>query len=157
MNIFNEFHRRFLTALIKNDVDFIVVGGLSVVFHGYIRTTGDMDLWIRPTNENKPKLLPALIQFGLSSESVNLIKTKDFTEMLAFHFNLPPEKIEFLTHISGLKFDDAFGNCDHLAIENFDVPFLSFEDLIINKMVTGRLKDKADVEELQKIHRKRHI
>jgi len=69
MNIFTDFHRRFLIALLKHDVDFIVVGGLSVVYHGYIRTTGDMDLWIRPTNENKLKLLQVIPQFGLSAES----------------------------------------------------------------------------------------
>ncbi|MEI7896278.1 MAG: DUF6036 family nucleotidyltransferase [bacterium] len=150
MNIFNDFHQRFLLELLKHEVDFIVVGGLSVVFHGYIRTTGDMDLWIRPTNENKLKLLPAIAKFGLSPESIALLKNKDFTETLAFHFNNPPEKIEFLTSISGLKFDAAFKNCDYLAIENYDVPFLGYEDLIINKILAGRLKDKADVEELQK-------
>jgi len=155
MTIFNEFHQRFLFELMKHEVEFIVVGGLSVVFHGYIRTTGDMDLWLRPTNENKLKLLPVITKFGLTPESKDQLKNKDFTEMLAFHFNNPPDKIEFLTAVSGLKFDDAFVNCDHLSIENHNVPFLSFEDLIINKMVAGRLKDKADVEELQKIQRKR--
>lgn len=155
MKIFNEFHQRFLAELLKYNVEFIVVGGLSVVFHGYIRTTGDMDLWIRPANENKMKLLQAIAQFGLSPESMDLLKTKDFTEMHAFHFNNPPEKIEFLTSVSGLKFDDAFGNCDRLSIENFEIPFLGYQDLIINKISAGRLKDQADVEELQKIHRKK--
>ena len=56
MSIFNEYHQRFLFELLNHEVDFIVVGGLSVVFHGYIRTTGDMDLWIRQTNKNKLKL-----------------------------------------------------------------------------------------------------
>jgi hypothetical protein len=56
MNIFNEFHQQFLFELQKNEFDFIVVGGMSVIFHGYVRTTGDMDLWIRPTNENKQSL-----------------------------------------------------------------------------------------------------
>jgi hypothetical protein len=152
MNIFNDFHQQFLFELLKHDVDFIIVGGLSVVFHGYIRTTGDMDLWIRPTNENKQKLLPVISKFGLSKDSIDLLKSKDFTVMLAFHFNNPPEKVEFLTHISGLKFEDACENCDHLEIENYSIPFLGYEDLIINKMVSGRLKDQADVEELKKIH-----
>ena len=154
MNIFNDFHQRFVISLLENQVEFLIVGGLSVVFHGYIRTTGDMDLWVRPTNENKLKLLPVMVRFGLSADSIDLLNSKDFTETLAFHFNNPPEKIEFLTSVSGLNFNNALESCDHLNIENYDVPFLSFEDLIINKMVARRLKDQADVEELQKIHRK---
>jgi len=153
MNIFNDFHQKFLFELLRLDVEFIVVGGLSVVFHGYIRTTGDMDLWIRPTNVNKQKLLPVIARFGLSEDSIGILNKKDFTEMLAFHFNSPPEKIEFLTKVSGLNFDDAFQHCDYLTIADFHIPFLSFDDLIINKIAAGRLKDQADVEELSKIHR----
>jgi hypothetical protein len=153
MNIFNDFHQRFISDLLRNDVAFIVVGGLSVVFHGYIRTTGDMDLWIRPTNENKKKLLTVMARFGISENSIRELENRDFTNMQAFHFNNPPEKIEFLTAISGLNFDDAFANCDYLPIDGYQVPFLSFEDLIVNKISAGRLKDQADVEELKKIHR----
>jgi hypothetical protein len=154
MNILNEFHQRFLIELLKNDVDFIIVGGLSVVFHGYIRTTGDMDLWVRPDNDNKHKLIKVIAKFGLSEDSIDLLRTKDFTKTMAFHFNNPPEKIEFLTYISGLKFDIVFPNCEYLTIEQYNIPFLRYEDLIINKISSGRLKDQADVEELSKIHRK---
>jgi len=153
MNIFNELHQRFLFELLNHHVDFMVVGGLSVVFHGYLRTTGDMDLWIRPSNENKIKLLRVISQFGLSQDSIALLQTKDFTETLAFHFNKPPDKIEFLTHISGLKFDDAVKNCTYLAIGHWKIPFIGFEDLITNKISAKRLKDLADVEELQKIRK----
>ncbi len=152
MNVFNEFHQRFLFELLRDNVDFIVVGGYSVVFHGYIRTTGDMDLWIRPTNENKLKLLSVISRFGISETSFELLKTKDFTETLVFHFNNPPEKVEFLTRISGLNFDKAVKSCDFLVIDEFHIPFLRYDDLIINKLSTGRLKDLADVEELKKIH-----
>jgi hypothetical protein len=155
MNIFNDFHQRFLFELLKHDVAFMVVGGLSVVFHGYIRTTGDMDLWIRPSNENKLKLLPVISEFGLSQGSIELLETKNFTDTLAFHFNNPPDKIEFLTHISGLKFDDAIKKCDHLSIENCEIPFLGYEDLVTNKISAGRLKDLADVEELKKVRQTR--
>ena len=153
MNIFNDFHQRFVIELLKHEVEFIIVGGLSVVFHGYIRTTGDMDLWIRPTNENKRKLIPVIRQFGLSEDSIVILENKNFAEPLAFHFNNPPQKVEFLTHIAGLQFVDAFSNCEYLEIENQKIPLLGFDDLIVNKLMTGRLKDKADVEELQKIQR----
>lgn len=154
MNIFNDFHKRFVIDLIRNEVEFMIVGGLSVVFHGYIRTTGDMDLWIAPTNENKKRLVPVIKQYGLSDTSLEVLETKDFTEPLAFHFNNPPQKIEFLTFIAGLKFEDAKANCEHLNIEEYAIPFLGLNDLIVNKLSVGRLKDQADVEELQKIHQK---
>jgi hypothetical protein len=155
MNIFIDFHQKFVIRLLQNEVKFIVVGGLSVVFHGYIRTTGDMDLWISPTNENKLKLIDVLSRFGISKDAVDSLWKKDFTEMQVFHINNPPERIEFITKISGLNFEDAFAKCDFLTVENSRVPFLGFDDLIVNKLVTGRLKDQADVEELQKIHRKK--
>lgn len=155
MNIFNDFHKRFVIELLKYEVEFIVVGGLSVVFHGYIRTTGDMDLWINPNNENKQKLIPVIRQFGLNEDSISLLESKDFTTPLAFHFNDPPQKIEFLTQITGLKFKDAYPHSECLELDGLKVPFLGFDDLITNKLMAGRLKDKADVDELQKIHKKR--
>lgn len=155
MNIFNDFHKRFIIELLKDEVEFIIVGGLSVVFHGYIRTTGDMDLWINATNENKQKLIPVIRQFGLLEDSISLLESKDFTNPLAFHFNDPPQKIEFLTHITGIKFKDAYPHCEYLELDGLKVPFLGLEDLITNKLITGRIKDQADVEELQKIHHKK--
>ena len=154
MNIFNETHKRFLIELITNDVDFIIVGGLSVIFHGYVRTTGDMDLWVRPSNDNKIKLLAVLDKLNISTESLQKVDSKDFSEAIAFHLNQPPFKIECFTHISGLHYDEAAMRCEYLETENIKIPFLGFEDLIVNKLMTGRLKDQADVEELQKIHRK---
>ena len=157
MNIFNDLHKRFVIELLNNYVEFIVVGGISVVFHGYIRTTGDLDLWIHSTNNNKLKLIAVIRQFGLNEDSISLLESKDFTTPLAFHFNDPPYKIEFLTQITGLKFKDAYPHCEYLELDGLKVPFLGLDDLITNKLITGRLKNQADVEELQKIHRKKQL
>lgn len=64
MNILLEEHQEIIKVLLKHHVDFILIGGLAVIYHGYGRTTGDMDLWIKPTNENKHKLLNALSEAG---------------------------------------------------------------------------------------------
>lgn len=153
MNIFTEEQKQFLFKLLTHEVDFIIVGGVSVIYHGYVRTTGDLDIWIRPSNETKKNLIPVLRDSGFSEESINILDSKDFTKSIAFHFNQPPNRIEFLTHISGLRFDEAILRCEMMEFEDWKIPFLGFDDLIVNKLMTGRLKDKADVEELQKIHR----
>ncbi|MFH1936278.1 MAG: DUF6036 family nucleotidyltransferase [Bacteroidota bacterium] len=155
MNIFNEEQKSFLVLLLIYEVEFIIVGGVSVIYHGYVRTTGDLDLWVEPSNDNKKKLIPAIRAAGISEESITILDSKDFTKAIAFHFNQPPNRIEMLTHISGLNFQEARQRCECLEMEHQQVPLLAYDDLITNKLMTGRLKDKADVEELQKIHRYR--
>lgn len=154
MKILSDFHQHFLQEPINYEVEFIIIGGYSVIFHGYIRTTGDMAIWLRPANDNKNKLIPVIKKFNISEDSVNLLKKQDFADPVAFHFNTPPHRIEFLTHIPGLNYDEAIRQCEYLESEGYYIPFLGFHDLIMNKMMSGRLKDQADVEELQKIHRK---
>jgi hypothetical protein len=71
MNILLEKHKEFLIDLIKGNVHFILIGGYAVIYHGYVRATGDMDIWIKPDNENKEKLLVILENHGISKESIN--------------------------------------------------------------------------------------
>ena len=68
MNIFVESHQNFLKSLLNHKVNFLLVGGYAVIFHGYKRTTGDMDLWIEPNNENKERLLIVLKEFDFNSQ-----------------------------------------------------------------------------------------
>jgi hypothetical protein len=154
MTIFNDLHQRFIIDLLDHKVEFIIIGGYSVIFHGYVRTTGDLDIWLKPDNDNKLKLTSVLKHFDISDDSITLVQQLDFTKTVSFHFGIPPRRIEFLTNISGLSFHDAGCHCDYLELETYRIPVLGFHDLIINKMMSGRLKDQADVETLQKIHRK---
>jgi len=73
--------------------------------------------------------------------------------MIAFHFGNPPEKIDFLTKMSGIDFDKSFSQTVKLQLKNYDIPVLKLDDLIINKLLSSRAKDKADIEELQKIQK----
>jgi hypothetical protein len=75
--------------------------------------------------------------------------------MIAFHFGNPPEKIDFLTKMSGIDFDKSFSQTVKLQLKNYDIPVLKLDDLIINKLLSSRAKDKADIEELQKIQKTR--
>ncbi len=155
MNILIDKHKDFLFDLLKENVDFILVGGYAVIYHGYLRTTGDLDIWLKPTNENKLKLLSVLEKNNFEKESITKLSNLDFIETIAFHFGKPPERIDFMTKLTGLDFDKAYEHKIGMEVRNFTVPILHLDDLILNKMLTVRLKDKADVEELQKILRRK--
>src|SRR3954469_23709822 len=107
MNIFTEKHREFIELLIEGKVDFILIGGYAVIHYGYKRTTGDMDVWLKPDNANKEKLLPVLRKLGFNEQGIQTIGTFNFERHNAFHFWKEPDRIDCLTHISGVKFDEA--------------------------------------------------
>jgi hypothetical protein len=152
MNILLDKHKQIVIELLEEKVDFILVGGYAVIYHGYGRITGDMDVWLKPDNENKLKLIKVLQKNNISKEGLEKIKNTDFTEVVVFHIGKPPEKVEFLTKIGGVNFDEAFSHRTFFQLKEHHVPVLHLNDLIANKLLSNRLKDKADVEELQKIH-----
>ena len=151
MNIFTESHQELLKLLIKHQVNFLLIGGYAVIYYGYKRTTGDMDLWLEPSNENKLKLIPVLEEFKFDKDGIKHISQLDFTKNLAFHFWEEPERVDCLTRISNVDFDDAFKQKTIANIEGISVPIIQYKHLIMSKMTTNRLKDKSDIEELQKI------
>lgn len=151
MNLFIEKHQDLLKELLLRKVDFIVIGGYSVIFHGYARSTGDVDLWLRPDNVNKLKLLDVLKQMDFDQEDIQHIAELDFAKHIVFSMWDEPEKVDFLTRISMIEFEDADQRKIIADIDGITIPFLHLNDLVLSKFNTGRLKDKADVEELQKI------
>lgn len=151
MNFLIDKHKKVLSDLLDAKVEFILVGGYAVIYHGYGRTTGDMDVWLKPDNENKLRLISVLEKNGIGKESVEKVRKTDFTDVVVFHFGQPPEKIEFLTKIAGVQFEEAFEHRALLPIQNYQIPVLHLNDLIANKLLSARPKDKADVDELQKI------
>ena len=153
MYIFHSTHQQFAFALLDEGVDFLLIGGYAVIYHGYVRSTGDLDIWIRPTNENKEKFIKALARADIHPEDLAHIKDLDFTDAVALHFGNPPERLDFLTRIIGIDFQKAYERRVFLPIKNYQVPVLHLDDLIVNKIMSGRPKDKADAEELQKINR----
>jgi len=151
MKFLSEDHKDLLNFLLHNNVDFILVGGFAVNFHGYNRATGDMDVWIRPGNENKEKLFKALVEIGFSFEHIQLLKGEDFDKPFVFSLWEEPFKVDFLTHISGVKFEEAWEQKVFLPFGKRQIPVLHLHHLVLSKINTGRTRDKADIEELQKI------
>lgn len=151
MNLFVDKHIELLKALLKHKVDFIIIGGYSVIFHGYKRTTGDVDIWIKPDNSNKKKILIALKEIKIDSQSIIEIDKLDFTGYVVFCIWEEPERADFITRINLVNYDDADKNKIIGEIDGVKIPFIHLNDLVLSKMNTGRAKDKADIEELQKI------
>lgn len=154
MNPFLEQHHDLLKRITEAKVDFILVGGYAVNFHGYGRATGDIDLLVRPDNPNFAKLFDVLEEMGFNKDDLAILRKRDYTKVSAFHFWEPPLRVDVLSHISGVKYEDAalgkqFGN-----FEGLKVPFLHINHLIAAKTATGRPQDKADVEILQEIRNK---
>jgi len=108
MDIFFEPHRLLMQALIDFDVEFLLVGGYAVNLYGYNRPTGDLDLWLNPTDENKRKLLYMLNQKEFSDESIAYISSLDFSEPEVFSMGEAPLKVDFLTHVNLVKFEAAY-------------------------------------------------
>ncbi|MDQ3682569.1 MAG: hypothetical protein M3352_05790 [Bacteroidota bacterium] len=151
MNIFYTDHRLILQKMIDNRVDFILVGGYAVIYHGYDRLTGDMDIWIKPDNENKKLLLLALKELEFDEEGISVIDNWDFTKPQLFHIGNKPDLTDFMTHISGVKYETAKQNAIQTTIDGLAMHIIHLNNLIENKQSTGRLKDLVDVEYLKKI------
>lgn len=155
MNFTHPLHQEMLFALSDYHVDFILVGGYAVIYHGYVRTTGDMDVWIKPTNENKENILEVFRKLQFDPEDVKAIEQLDFTGVVVFHIGVEPERIDFLSKVQGLKFDDAYKERETLTVKNYQIPILRLDDLIANKLLANRAKDKADIEMLTKINKRK--
>ena len=151
MNLFIELHQSLIKKLLDASVDFIIIGGYSVIFHGYPRTTGDIDIWLKPDNENKKKLLPVLKHFNFDESDINEVASFDFTEHLVFSIGEEPEKIDFITRINLVEYDVADKQKIIADIEGIKTPFLHLNHLVLSKINTGRAKDIADIEMLQQV------
>lgn len=151
MNIFLDEHQDLLKHLLASNVDFLLIGGYAVIYHGYQRSTGDMDIWLKPTNENKEKVLSALESAGFELEDLVDLGRKDFTQHIAFSIGEEPQKIDFITYINQVSFEEAHSNKIELEFEGIKIPLININELILSKINTGRKKDEADVEELQRI------
>lgn len=150
MNIEHREFISFLKAAQKHCVEYILVGGFSVVYHGYVRGTKDMDIWLRPTNENRDKLVKVFQELEYT-EGVEELMMSDFKQKIRFTAGAQPFEIDMMTHIASVEFDEAIRDAAHLNFENIDIPVLEFHHLKVNKLAAMRPKDLNDIRELEKI------
>lgn len=155
MDIFSPAHKKLLTELIRSKVTLLLVGGYAVNYHGYPRYTADLDIWLKPDDANKKNFLSFLRNQEFDPESISRIQQLNFSEAQSFHIGQKEKRVDFMTKISGLTFEKAFQQHVVLKLNATEVPVIHYEDLIVNKMITGRSQDKADVDMLQKINKYR--
>jgi hypothetical protein len=153
MDIFLPEHKEFLLELLNSEVEFILIGGYAVNFHGYVRATGDMDIFLKPDNENKSKLQSMLEKRGTNKEDIKNLGQMDFTKPNVFFMGIKPKRIDFLTRINNVDYESANQRRVMLPLKDKMIPVLHLDDLILSKITSGRNKDITDIEELQKVNR----
>lgn len=144
-----DFHD-LLQAFVDHQVRFMVVGAHAVGAHGVPRATQDLDLWIDSSPENAALVWRALVHFGAPLAELG-IQQRDFTrpEIVA-QVGVPPNRIDILTDVTGLRFEEAWSGRGHGLIEGVRVPVIGRDSLIQNKRAAARHKDLGDVEALER-------
>ncbi|HJL20456.1 MAG TPA: nucleotidyltransferase [Sandaracinaceae bacterium LLY-WYZ-13_1] len=140
--------REFVELLNSESVEFLIVGGHAVAFHGYPRYTGDLDFFVRPTLENAEKLIAALETFGFGSMGVTAEVLTEPDKVI--QLGRVPNRIDLLTSISGVDFDDAWSTRVAGELDGIPVQYIGRDALLRNKSASGRAKDLGDIEELER-------
>ncbi len=140
----------FLAALLRADARFLIVGAHAMAVHGVPRATGDLDVWVAPDPANAERVWTALLDFGAPVETLGLSARDLAAERMVFQMGIPPRRIDLLTSVTGVQFDAAWRARRTLRVDDLDLPFLGREALLRNKRETGRLKDLADADTLDR-------
>lgn len=136
--------KEFIELLNKNEVRYLVIGGYAVVYHGYVRSTSDIDIWIDINEINIDHLIKALDEFGFSA--LNFKKT-DFLPNRIIQLGYPPNRIDIITSPAGVVFDECYELKEQIVLDMTTVNFIDLKNLLKSKKAAGRTRDLADIEE----------
>lgn len=137
----------FLKLLNDNDVRYLLIGGYAVGYHGYVRATADMDIWVPRDESNSERLVQVLAEFGFSDPMLTpgLFLAKD----KILRMGIPPMRLEISTSIDGVEFDACYDDRIVSTWDDVTVSIISLAMLKINKLASGRLQDLNDLEHLE--------
>mgnify|MGYP003976323977 CR=1 FL=1 len=141
-----EDFKEFLKLLNSVEVTYLLVGGFAVTMHGHPRTTGDIDLWVPTNKETASKILNVLNQFGFGGSGAT--EALLLTPGKVIRMGIAPLRIELLTGISGVVFEECWERRDSVEIDGIPIQMISKPDLLTNKKAAGRPQDLADVDKL---------
>lgn len=149
-NIFNKDFRDFLAALHRHGVRYVLVGGYSVILHGYSRTTGDLDIWVEKTTENYERLVQAFLRFGMPTFDMTNHNFLHNPALDVFTFGRPPVAIDIITQLKGLDFVDAYEAAADIEVDGVMVRLIQYQHLLDAKRAAGRPRDHNDIENLKR-------
>jgi hypothetical protein len=138
--------KAFIVLLNQHQVAYLVVGGFAVAQHGYPRFTADIDFWVKPDSENANRVVTALGDFGFAGPDIS---AEDFIKPNhVVQLGYPPNRIDLLTGVTGLEFDECWQSRQTIEFEGVAMHFLGLEHLKLNKRLVARKKDELDLENL---------
>jgi hypothetical protein len=140
--------KELLELFNAHKVQYLIVGGYALAYYGVPRYTGDIDIFVKSEAQNASYILKALDDFGFGSAGLkkeDFIKTENIIQL-----GYPPVRIDIITSISGVSFDDAYKKREKGTYGNIPVYYISLDDFVKNKKASGRKKDLADLEMLGK-------
>lgn len=136
----------FLKSLNARSVDYLVVGGYAVGYHGFVRATGDLDVFVRLSPRNAENLVLAFKDFGFDVPELTAAVFMEPGKII--RIGVPPLRLEVMNEISGVKFDECFSQRVEEMIDGIRVCFIDRKNLLLNKRAAGRPKDLADIDAL---------
>lgn len=142
----NRDFKEFIKSLNDNSVQYLVIGGYAVAFHGHPRYTKDLDIWIQVSHENASRLVKAIRDFGF--ESLGLKESDFMSTDQVIQLGFPPNRIDLIARADGIDFNACYPSRMAIEIEDVRVNFIDLENLKKNKRASGRHQDLADLENL---------
>jgi len=150
--LLNSDFRDILSAFCEEKVEFMLVGAYAVAAHGLPRATGDIDLWIKCSEKNAERVWAAIMNFG--APLANISKQDFSTRGNVVQIGVTPRRIDILTQITGVEYEEAEPQSITIEIEGIAIPVIGLAHLVQNKSAVGRPQDKADVARLQELRNK---
>ena len=138
----------FLKLLNEFRIEYLLIGGYAVGYHGYPRTTADMDIWVAISPVNAAKLVEVFFRFGMRDSTITDELFQEQGKII--RMGVPPMRIEDMTEIDGVNFEECYAARITAQIDDQPVNLISVEHLRINKKASGRHKDLDDIENLPK-------
>jgi len=151
MNLEKDFEE-LVTLLNKYNIDYMIVGGYALAFHGKPRHTGDLDIWIDISDTNAEKMCAALAEFGMAS--LGMTKEDFLKKGIITQIGYPPLRVDILNEIDGVSFNNAYSNKMVIDVDGLMINYIGLDDLIKNKTASGRNQDLTDVNTLKKLKKK---
>lgn len=138
--------RDFLKLLNENKVEYLLIGGYAVTYHGYLRSTYDMDIWVGISPNNAKRMVKVMEAFGFTKGDVS--PSLFLSEKCIIRMGVPPVRLEVLTSISGVDFETCYNRRIVDVVDDVEVSIINLSDLRKNKAASGRNKDLNDLERL---------